>query len=234
MRKLLILVVLVGAAVYAYAGATNSGFDPTTNSGPVEFTFLGWNNGNWQNGYPYEIQPTNGPAGSVIAVMCDDYMHGGQPGQEWMANITDLGTGNITLTRFNLTVGPYSLYPLFLYEEAGWILKQTQVEPTSQWMPMNYAVWNIFDPNSPCNSACQTWLAAAFIGAKEEPLSYYDNVYIVTPVNQYNPDPNSMQEFMFIGSDPSGQGASSTVPEPGTLLLLGSGLLAVLRRKIFN
>jgi hypothetical protein len=231
MRKLLILAFVMCGAMYAYAGATNSGFEPTS-SGPVEFTFLAWNNGNWQAGYPYEIQPTNEP-GLTMAVMCDDYMHGGQPGDQWIANITNLGTGNISLARFN--VGADNAYDLFLYEEAGWILKQTSVEPTTQWMAMNYAVWNIFDPNAPCNGSCQAWLAAAFINAKEEPLSYFDNVYIVTPVDQHNPDQNSMQEFLYLGQDPAGSSSyNSTVPEPGTLLLLGTGLVAVLRRKIFG
>ena len=43
MRKLVILAVLVCGSVYAFA-------DPT------EFTFIGWDGGNWQNGYPYYIE----------------------------------------------------------------------------------------------------------------------------------------------------------------------------------
>jgi hypothetical protein len=77
MRKLMILAVFVCGSVYAFA-------DPT------EFTFIGWNDGNWQNGYPYYIEASNGSP-TILNVMCDDYAHGGMPGDQWDANITDLG-----------------------------------------------------------------------------------------------------------------------------------------------
>jgi hypothetical protein len=219
MRRLLILAVLLCGAVYAYAG-------------PTEFTFLDWNGGDWQNGYPYYIEPTNGPVGSVIAVMCDDYFHGGQPGDQWEANITDLGTGNLSLVRFNNLVGPNALYPLMLYDEAGWLLLETLDEPTTEWQSMNYAAWTIFDPSAPCNSECQAWMTAAQQSIKGLPQSFFNDVFIVTPVDQHDPDPNSMQEFMYIGSSSSeGDQSNQTIPEPGTLVLMGTGLLAVIGRK---
>jgi hypothetical protein len=220
MRRLLILAVVLCGAVYAYAG-------------PVEFEFLSWNDGNWQNGYPYQIQEIGG-TGAIINVMCDDYIHGGQPGDMWDANITNLGTGNISLTRFNTTPGLNALYPLMLYDEAGWILLETEQEQRSQWKDMNYAVWTIFDPSAPCDSACLNWISAAQGAVKLLPQSYYDDVYIVTPVNQHNPDPNSMQEFMFIGQNSLGNDAQQTTPEPSTLILMGTGLVAAFGRRFFR
>jgi hypothetical protein len=221
MRRLLVLAVVLFGAVYAFAG-------------PVEFTFLAWNNGEWQNGYPYIIQETDGP-NAAMAVMCDDYIHGGQPGDKWDANISDLGTGNITLARFNNLPGTTALYPLSLYDEAGWILLETQDEQSSQWKEMNYAVWTIFDPSAPCDATCQGWISAAKNGIVGLPQSYWDNVYIITPVNQHDPDPNSVQEFMAIGSS-TGLGADSaqTTPEPGTLILMGTGLLAAFGRRFLH
>lgn len=223
MRRLLLLsVLLMCGAVYAFAG-------------PEEFTFLAWNNGNWQNGYPYEIQETDNPAGSVIAAMCDDYIHGGSPGDMWFANITNLGTENISLTRFNNVGGVNSLYPLMLYDEAGWLLLETLDTNTSQWLSLNYAVWNIFDPSAPCDNTCLAWIMAAQNEAKMGfPGVDFNRVYIVTPTNQHNPDPNSVQEFLYIGEDPSGGGGQSSVPEPGTLLLMGTGLLAAFSRKFWH
>jgi PEP-CTERM motif len=218
MRKFLLLAVVLLGAVSAYAG-------------PVEFEFLGFTDGNWQLGYPYYI--TGGPAGSVMAVMCDDYLHGGSVGMTWQANITDLGTNNVSLTRFGHME---SALGLAYYHEAGWILLETISTPMGQWMDMNEAVWHIFDPNSPIDAGGLAWLAAAQSEAK---LGYpgvdFNRVYIITPVDQYNPDPSSIQEFMYIGNDPSSSsGGASQTPEPGTLLLLGTGTLAFLRRKFLS
>ena len=129
MRKIFILAVLLCGSLCAFA-------DPT------EFTFIGWQGDSWQNGYPYYIMESSGNP-TIHDVMCDDYAHGGEPGQQWDANITDLGTGNISLTRFNNLPGSNALYPLMLYDEAGWILLETEMEPTTQWLNMNSAVWNL-------------------------------------------------------------------------------------------
>jgi len=220
MRKLVILAVLVCGSVYAFA-------DPT------EFTFIGWDGGDWQNGYPYYIEENNGSP-TILNVMCDDYAHGGMPGDQWEANITNLGTGNIQLTRFNNLPGQNALYPLMLYDEAGWLLLETKVESNSNWVYMNEAVWNIFDSNAPCNMTCEGWIAAAVSGIKGLPQNYFNDVYIVTPVNQHDPDPNSMQEFMYLGEGGSGNspGQQST-PEPGTLVLMGTGVLGIVGRRWF-
>jgi len=221
MRRLLLLAVLMCGAGYAFAG-------------PTEFTFLAYTGGNWQNGYPYYI--TSGPAGQIIAVMCDDYFHGGSPGQTWEANVTDLGSDNLTLTRFNkFAAGPTALTNLLLYDEAGWLLLQTLVEPTGEWKDMNSAVWTIFDASAPCDTDCQSWIAAA---QQEGKIGFpgvdFNKVYIITPVLQYNPDPNSMQEFMYIGEDPTGSGKNQTTPEPGTLVLMATGAAALFRRRFFS
>ena len=47
----------------------------------------------WQVGYPYTAT-INGVPG--FSVMCDDWAHGGQPGQTWKANFTDLGSGDLS------------------------------------------------------------------------------------------------------------------------------------------
>ena len=56
--------------------------------------------------------------------MCDDYFHGGQPGDQWMANITNLGIDSLTNVRFN-EIEPDETGTLKLYREVGWMLFRT-------------------------------------------------------------------------------------------------------------
>src|SRR5208283_422578 len=100
-----------------------------------------WPNG-WVTGYPYTLTLSGG---APFWAMCDDYNHDGTPdhdgisGDTWLANLTNLGTGDLTNLRF-------ASFGLTAYEEVGWILLQTEVTAPSQWPDMNYAVWQIFIP----------------------------------------------------------------------------------------
>jgi len=208
---------------------------------PVGAVFIGYGLGVWQNGYPYSAYIDGYGA---TPIMCDDYMHGGAPGQAWAANVTNLGTAALGLTRFNQL--PDSLT---LYREAGWLLLQTKITPILQWRGINYAEWHIFDPNSPLDASGQYWLSAAQAEAAQNfPGVNFNLVDILTPVSQYDPDPNSMQEFLFLanGWGPtarvppriSGGGRDdlssdpAQTPEPGTLLLVATGALGLLGRKL--
>ncbi|HUI82613.1 MAG TPA: PEP-CTERM sorting domain-containing protein [Candidatus Binatia bacterium] len=229
MRRLLLasaIVICICAAVSAYAD-------------PIEFKLLGFVGGDWQNGYPYYIQPVNAPVFKIDAVMCDDWFHGGTIGQDWQANITQLGTDNISLTRFNLIPTSSALGPLTLYDEAGWILMQTQSQPFSEWKFMNYAVWHILDSDAPLLGDAASWITAAEQEAAQHfPGVDFNRIYIITPVNQYDPDPHGPQEFLYLGQDnmgPAGPwGPGQSTPEPGTLLLLGTGVVGIVGRKLWR
>jgi hypothetical protein len=220
-RLVLLLALMMCGSLCAYAA-------------PSEFEFLTWIGGDWTNGYPYFISQLDGDR-AVEIVMCDDFLHGGQPGDRWSANITDLGTENLSLVRFN-NIEPDEQDTLKLYHEAGWILLQTLSNPPPDWKEMNYAVWTLFDQSALCDAECHNWLGMANTAYLDGfPNTDFNKVFIITPVNQHDPDPNSMQEFLAIGRDPaSPDGFSQTTPEPGTFFLLGTGVLAMFRKKIFS
>ena len=208
MRKPVLFLGIMLAAVFAHAD-------------PVVVNLLGFNGGLWQWGYPYYayVQGTG-----AIDVLCDDYAHGGAPGNSWLANPTNLGSGNLSLLRFN-DLPDW----LTLYEEAGWLLLETKTTPRSAWRDMNVAVWHIFDPDAPLTPFASWWLMQAQNEAAQGFKGIdFTRVEILTPLDQHSTDPNGMQELMYLTS-PSAADPAAT-PEPGTLLLLGTGLAAVLRR----
>jgi PEP-CTERM motif len=137
--------------------------------------------------------------GTTITMVCNDFnnhLTGLPPNHSWEVNV--ISGNNVSAARFgNL---PDALQR---YQAAAWLTTQFAVNPTSQWGDIQQAIWAIFDfPNTPFTGGTALWIAQAFANASSINLS---NFIILTPLH-------GEQEHI------------APIPEPATLLLLGTGL----------
>lgn len=176
------------------------------NSTTVSMTYLG-NGGSRYSGYytyPYYFS-ING--GSPTALMCDSFTNHVTNGETWTASVTGLLQGKGLFGKDVLN-----------YKAAG-IIFLGVMNGTIDAKIGNWAVWNLFTKGITSDSSVLALDAQALFQAKHTPGKFFKGLVLYTPVGAR---PGSgPQEFI---------GYSSKVivtPEPGTLLLLSTGLLGI-------
>jgi hypothetical protein len=132
----------------------------------------------------------------------------GSPVTVWCDDFDDFVNFGDTWEVNVLSFGDLSGSTLTQYQTAAWLTMQFSVTDQSQWGDIHYALWRVFDDDPTLvNAGSDFWLALA----QSQNFANFDfsNFRILQPTG-----------------DP-GQEMLTTVPEPMTLLLFGTGLAGV-------
>jgi hypothetical protein len=177
--------------------------------------------------YGYYVGPfwgtvTSDPTRPKIDLYCVDVLNSISWGHNWSANFTNLGSGDLSLTR-------HGNAKLAQYQQAAYLasLFNTSGVTTTQWGGIQTAMWNLLNPGNPNGGTSTTnntqeayWLAQASTwyatgGANNFDFSKWT---IVTDVNATGVvSGRGTQEFLTTG----------ITPEPETWVLMGTGVLLI-------
>lgn len=192
----MLLVCFLGAAVAAYAGS-NVNVQITGAGGAENGLGSNYAYGEYLMPYYLTINQSN-----PIAVVCDDYAHTVNIGDQWTAAVSTFS--NLSATRFGAADATQ-------YHEAVWLASQIKANsPLTDIAGVQFAIWKLFTPGTPDVGTEDAWLAKASSAATQNYGGMsFANWEILTPVNPLSP-----QEYFF------------QIPEPNVMLELGVGLVA--------
>jgi hypothetical protein len=165
-----------------------------------------------------------GPTGS-LQLICDDYAHKVYGGESWTATTSTLPPlGSVSA----FSTGQFSGSTLVQYEEAAYLAQKifalgpvTSANATTIAY-LQYALWDIFDPSASSGLGYldPTGQVAILLGQAQNNYQNgnYSDVVIYTPSSGWPTADGLPQEYIGIVS----------TPEPSSLVLLVSGMLALM------
>jgi len=142
--------------------------------------------------------------GAPITMVCLSFDRRVQVGQTWNVAVNALDASGVANALFGAQANA-----LLKYQRAAWLYDKMLSTP-SQASAIQGAIWNLFNGSTPDTAASIRWFSAAM----NANLTDFDfsRFRILTPFDRSR---HGEQENL------------TTVPEPATMLLLGSGLLGI-------